>query len=263
MAFANQINMDVFLPALIFHVLSAKTFDLGTYGPIAMGGLVVVFGSGLLILPLVWFSRIQLKTFLPPMMFTNSGNMGLPLAVFAFGERALPAAVVLFLVENVLHFTVGQYIMDHRAGLLRVLKIPMIQAMFAGLVFSTAGWSLYQPLALAIEMLGQVSIPLLLFSLGVRMLDIDLTDWRLGLLGAVLCPLSGIAVALAVLPFLDLPPLQASLLLVFGALPPAVLNFIVAETYGQEPAKVASIVMLGNLATVVTIPAVLAYALHG
>jgi len=262
MSFANQLNMDVFVPALIFHVLSSESFDFRTHQDLALGGVAVVLGSGLLVWPLVLFARIQAKTFIPPMMFNNAGNMGLPLAVLAFGEAALPAAVVLFVVEGVLHFTLGQYLMDHRAGFLRILKIPMIQATAAGLVFNLAGWSLPQALAVPIEMLGQVAIPLLLFALGVRLVDVDLTDWRLGMLGAVLCPLSGIAAALIVLPLLGLPATQSALLVVFGALPPAVVNYIVAESYDQEPTRVASIVLLGNLLSVVSIPAVLVFVLR-
>lgn len=262
MSFANQLNMDVFVPALIFHVLSSESFDFRTHQHLALGGVAVVLGSGLLVWPLVLFARIQAKTFIPPMMFNNAGNMGLPLAVLAFGEAALPAAVVLFVVEGVLHFTLGQYLMDHRAGFLRILKIPMIQATAAGLVFNLAGWSLSQALAVPIEMLGQVAIPLLLFALGVRLVDVDLTDWRLGMLGAVLCPLSGIAAALVVLPLFGLPPTQSALLVVFGALPPAVMNYIVAESYDQEPTRVASIVLLGNLMSVVSIPAVLVFVLR-
>jgi predicted permease len=68
-------------------------------------------------------------------------------------------------------------------------------------------------------------------------------------------------VVLLVSPFLDLSPMQAGLLLVYGALPPAVLNYIVAEQYNQEPDKVASIVMLGNLGSLIAIPAVLYFAL--
>ncbi len=261
MSFANQLNMDVFVPALIFHVLSSESFDLRTHQDLALGGVAVVLGSGLLVWPLVSLARIQAKTFIPPMMFNNAGNMGLPLAVLAFGEAALPGAVVLFVVEGVLHFTLGQYLMDHRAGFLRILKIPMIQATAAGLIFNLGGWSLPQAVAVPIEMLGQVAIPLLLFALGVRLVDVDLTYWRLGILGALLCPLSGIAAALIVLPLLELPPTQAALLLVFGALPPAVMNYIVAESYNQEPTRVASIVLLGNLMSVVSIPVVLVFVL--
>ncbi len=259
---ANQLNMDLFLPALIFHVLAGRAFDLGAYAYLALGGLLVVVGSGLLLLPLVRFLGVQPKTFIPPMMFTNSGNLGLPLAVLAFGEAALPAAVVLFLVGNTLHFTLGMYIMDPRMNALQIIRMPMILATLAGLLFSSAGWSLPQVLALPIEMLGQIAIPLMLFSLGVRMIDIRLQDWNLGLLGAALCPASGLVIALALLLLLPLDPAQRALLLVFAALPPAVLNYIIAETYQQEPAKVASIVMLGNLASAVVIPIVLTFALR-
>lgn len=259
--FANQLNMDVFVPALLFSVLSAKNFELGVYQHLALGALAVILGSGLLAVPVARLAGVPLKTFVPPMMFTNSGNMGLPLAVFAFGDQALPAAVVLFIVENGLHFTLGTYIMDHRAHWLDVLRMPIVVATLAGIVFSLTGWTLPQPVNVTIEMLGQVSIPLLLFSLGVRLIHVDFKDWRVGLLGAALCPLAGVAIAWLLLQFLALPPMQERLLLVFGALPPAVLNYVVAEKYRQEPHRVASIVMLGNLASFVSIPVVLAFAL--
>lgn len=261
MTFANQLTMDVFVPALVFYVLSAKSFALESYGFLALGGVLLVLGSGGLLLPLVWLLRLRVRTFLPPMMFVNSGNMGLPLAVFAFGEAALPAAVVLFLVSTLLHFTVGQYLMDHTMHVGRLVRMPLIHATAVGLVVSLAGWSLPPPLAIAIEMLGQIAIPLMLFSLGVRLVDLDLEDWHIGALGAVACPLSGVALALLLLPVLPLPLEQSRLLLVFGALPPAVLNYLFAETYGQEPAKVASIVMLGNFLSVISIPAILLLAL--
>ena len=75
-----------------------------------------MLGSGLVAWPLARLLQVETKTFVPPMMFNNSGNMGLPLAVLAFGEAALPAAVVLFLVENLLHFSLGAWMLDHRAA---------------------------------------------------------------------------------------------------------------------------------------------------
>lgn len=257
----NQLNMDVLLPALLFSVLSSESFDLAAYGWLALGATLVILGSGLLALPVARLAGVQAKTLVPPMMFNNSGNMGLPLAVFAFGPSALPAAVMLLIVENGLHFTLGTWLMDRRAHWLDVLRQPIVVATIAGLAFSVSGLSLPGPVEVTIEMIGHASIPLLLFALGTRMIDIDLRQWRLGLLGAVLCPVTGLLVVLAVRPFLDLPPLQDSLLLLFAVLPPAVLNYLVAERYQQEPGKVASIVLIGNLAAFVSIPLVLPFAL--
>jgi len=262
MTAANQINMTVLLPALLFHVLSGKDFHIGAYGPLALGGIAVILGSGLLALPIAKLARLPFKTFVPPMMFCNSGNIGLPLAVFAFGEQALPAAVVLFLVENGLHFTLGIYLMDHRAPLRSVFIQPIVIATLVGIAFGVFNWVVPEPLDIAIGMLGQASIPLLLFSLGTRLTEIDFTHWRVGVLGAVASPVTGVLMVLLVRPFLELTPLQNSLLFLFGALPPAVLNYLVAERYRQEPAKVASIVMLGNLAAFFSLPAALAFVLH-
>lgn len=261
MTAANQINMTILLPALIFHVLSGKDFQLDAYGWLALGGVVVVLGSGLLALLVAKAARLSLKTFVPPMMFTNSGNIGLPLAVFAFGEQALPAAVVLFLVENGLHFTLGTYLMDHRAPLYKVLIQPIVAATLIGIAFSLFRWDVPTPVRETVNLLGQASIPLLLFALGTRLTRIDFSEWRIGVLGAILCPLTGVTMVLLVRPFLDLTPIQTSLLLVFGALPPAVLNYLVAEQYQQEPGKVASIVLIGNLAGFISLPIALAFAL--
>jgi predicted permease len=262
MTSANQINMTILLPALIFHVLSGKDFQLAEYGWLALGAAVIVLGSGLLALPVAKASGLSFKTFVPPMMFTNSGNIGLPLAVFAFGEQALPAAVVLFLVENGLHFTLGTYLMDHRAPLRKVLVQPIVAATLVGMVFSLFRWGVPTPLRETVNLLGQASIPLLLFSLGTRLTSVDFREWRIGLLGAVICPVTGALMLLIVQPFLSLTPLQSSLLLVFSALPPAVLNYLVAEQYRQEPGKVASIVMLGNLMGLVSLPIALAFVLR-
>ncbi len=261
MTAANQINMMILLPALIFHVLSGKDFQLGEFGWLALGGVVVVLGSGLLALLVAKVARLSYKTFVPPMMFTNSGNIGLPLAVFAFGEAALPAAVVLFLVENGLHFTLGTWLMDHRAPLHKVLMQPIVAATLTGIAFSLFRWDVSTPVRETVNLLGQASIPLLLFALGTRLTRIDFSAWRIGILGAVLCPLTGVVMVLLVRPFLELTPLQTSLLLVFGALPPAVLNYLIAEQYQQEPSKVASIVLFGNLAGLIILPMALAFAL--
>lgn len=262
MALANQLNMHVFVPVLVFSALAHKSFDLSTYSALALGGALVVLGSGLLAWPFARLLKVDPRTFVPPMMFNNSGNMGLPLALLAFGEEALPAAIVLFIVEMALHFSLGAYILDHRMRPAQLLRIPVIVATLLGLAFSASGLTLPAPVETTLKMLGDIAIPLLLFSLGVRLTEVSFKDWHLGLWGAVLCPATGLAMVALVAPFLHLPPQQMSLLIIFGALPPAVLNYIVAEQYRQEPEKVASIVMLANVGSLAVMPFALAVALR-
>jgi len=253
----NVLNMELFVPMLIFAVLADQKAPLQDYAGLALAATVVVLGSGVILYPLTRLLNLNPKTFLPPMMFNNSGNMGLPLLVLAFGEAALPAAVVLFIVEMLLHFSVGLHMLDPHTSIIQRLKLPVVFASIAGLTVNLGGITLPDWLLQTLNMLGEVCIPLMLFTLGVRMLDIDFSDWKLGMLGAIACPLSGLLLAWPMIYLLDLPGLQVAALWVFAALPPAVLNYMVAEQYQQEPHKVASLVLLSNLGSLIVMPIVL------
>ena len=261
MAVANRLNMDVFVPALVFAAMAGKSFDLAAYAPLALGGLIILLTCGLLAWVLAKGAGVQPKTIVPPMMFNNSGNIGLPLAVLAWGEDALPAAVILFMVENTLHFSFGARLLDPGARLLTLWRVPGGFAAIAGLTVAVLKIPVWQPLVIAIKMLGDVSVPLLLFSLGVRMTDVSFREWRLATGSALLRPLAGMLIAAGVIQLLGLQGRDAAMLFVFGALPPAVLNFLFAERYRQEPERVASIVLIGNLAALVFLPLALALVL--
>ncbi|MBZ5485965.1 AEC family transporter [Halomonas aquamarina] len=256
----NTLNMELFVPLLVFAVLADRQAPLADYAWLGFAGAAVVLGSGLVLWPLASWLKLDIKTFLPPMMFNNTGNMGVPLLVLAFGEAALPAAVVLFIVEMVLHFSVGLYMINPRAPMWHILRMPIVAASLAGLVVNVSGVGLPGWLLEAMHMLGGVCIPLMLFALGVRLLDVDLGDWRTGLLGAVLCPLSGLMIGLPLMWLLPLESLQMAALLVFSALPPAVLNYLVAEQFKLAPQKVASLVLIGNLGSLIVMPLTLAAA---
>jgi hypothetical protein len=261
LSYANKLNMDVFVPALIFAALASRDFHIAGYAPLALAALVVVVGSGVAAWAIARAAGIEVKTLLPPIMFNNCGNLGLPLAVLAFGEQALAPAVVMFAVSNLMHFSYGAWLLDHHTRLTNLWRIPSVAATLLGIGVSVAGIELWAPLMQAIKLLGDVVIPLMLFSLGVRLADARLAAWRAGVLVAVARPVLGVAAVAALLLVIDLPPMQRALLLVFGALPPAILNYMFAERYRQEPHKVASMVMIGNLAAVLVLPLMLAFVL--
>lgn len=255
----NTLNMELFVPLLVFAVLADRQAPLQDYAPLALAATIIVLGSGVLLWPLAHVLRLNIKTFLPPMMFNNTGNMGLPLLVLAFGEKALPVAVVLFVIEMLLHFSVGLYMLAPGTPVWRILRMPIVFASLSGLVVNMAEVPLPSWLLEAMNMLGSVSIPLMLFALGVRLLDVDFSDWKIGVLGAIACPLSGLVLAWPLVHWFELQGLQAASLWVFAALPPAVLNYLLAEQYRQQPQQVASLVLIGNLGSLIVMPLVLGF----
>ena len=262
MTWVNRINLNVLAPALIFSALASKEFDLAANRALILGAIGVVAGSGLLAWPFARLLHEDVRTFVPPMMFNNCGNMGLPLAGLAFGQAGLSAMVALFTISNLMHFTVGVHIVNRHAAFWPVFRNPMVIATFVGFAFAILQPPLPDWLSLAIKMTGDAMIPLVLISLGVRMATVTWGGWNLGVIGALVCPLTGIAMAALLSPVLGLDPTQQGLLILFGCLPPAVLNFMVAEQFNQEPAKVASIVLIGNAASLLFVPLGLALALH-
>lgn len=253
----NKLNLDLFTPLLIFAVLAEQQTRLDEYAELVLVATFIVLGSGAILYPLSRMLKLQSKTFLPPMMFKNSGNLGIPLIILSFGDSALPIAIILSTTGMLLHFSIGLFILDPKRPMVERLKIPLVFASLAGLLVNFGDVSLPSWLLDSVKMLGSVCIPLMLFSLGVRMLDVDFGDWKLGMLGAIACPLSGLILAWPLIAILDLPDLHVAALWVFAALPPAVLNYMVAEQYQQEPSKVASLVLLSNLGSLVVMPIVL------
>ena len=258
---ANKLNMDVFVPALVFAALANKSFHVADFVPLLVATLLLVAGCGLAGWALARMLGVAPRTLVPPLMFNNCGNLGLPLAVLAFGDQALAPAVAMFMVSNLLHFSFGAWLLDHSISVAGVWKVPSVLATLAGIAVGLLGIEVWAPAMTAIRMLGEISIPLMLFALGVRLTESRIGELRLGLIGAAARPLIGMALALLAMQLIPLSKSEQALLLVFGALPPAVLNYIFAERYHQEPEKVASIVLLGNVAALLFLPVALAIGL--
>jgi predicted permease len=146
--------------------------------------------------------------------------------------------VALFTVSNLLHFTLGVHIVNRHAAFWPVFRNPMVIATFAGFAFALLRPEAPEWLMLTIKITGDAMIPLMLISLGVRMATVSWGGWNVGVIGALVCPLTGIAMAslVAAAGIFD----QSGLLF---ALPPAVLNSV-AERQPGPPCM--SIVLIGK-----------------
>lgn len=257
----NQANLDIFVPALVFSALADRSFDLAGHQAFALGAFLMIVGSGLIAWLVARASGLSPKGLVPTAMFNNCGNLGLPLAVLAFGQEGLAAAVVMFMVSNLMHFSFGNWYLDRHAKWWNAWRYPVILAALAGLAISFSKVELWEPLRVGIKMLGDVSIPLALFALGVRIAQSHVTAFQVGVIGTLVRLFSGILLTWVLAMVLGLEGEQRAMLIIFGALPPAMINYVFAERYGQQPDEVAAIVLIGNVAAVLVIPVVLAVVL--
>ena len=185
----NRISSELLCPLLLFWALASKDFDAMANMPLLLAGVLIALGSGLIAWPIARLFGFDLRTFVPPMIYNNCGNMGLPLAVLAFGPTGLSEAVAMFMACSLAYFTAGIALMErgkghHSARGSRMFMNPMMLAMTAGMAFAVLHISLPDVLMTALRMLGEASIPLMLLALGVRMTDVEFRSWRIGVIGA-------------------------------------------------------------------------------
>jgi predicted permease len=257
----NRIVLDVLSPLLVYTALAGKEFRLQDHGALLAGAAILIPATGAAAWLLAHATRTQARTLVPVVMFNNSGNMGLPLALLAFGPQHLGAAVALFSISNLFHFSLGARITSAHARTRDLLLSPLMIASLLGFASAATGVRPPDLLFTGMRLMGEAMLPLMLFGLGVRLTLLRREDVPRGLLGAFARPVIGLALAVPLAWALGLHGAAHGQLILFGALPPAVMQFLLAERYRQEPERVAAMILLGNALAVLFVPLGLALAL--
>ena len=256
----NRIVLDVLSPTIVYTALADKGFQWREHLPLLVAGAVLILGTGVVAWVVARVAHTQPRTLVPVVMFTNCGNMGLPLALLAFGPQGFGAAVALFSISNLIHFSLGSRITSAHARTRELLLSPLMIATALGFASAISGVRPPDMVFTGLKLLGEAMLPLMLFALGVRLTQLRRRDVPRGLLGAFARPLIGLAVALPLAAVLGLEGMARAQLVLFAALPPAVMQFLLAERYGQEPERVAAMILLGNALAVLFVPLGLALA---
>lgn len=251
---ANKLIVDLALPILIFSSLASKSFDPLLAGKFTLASVALIVLSGLLAWPLARFSGASVKAFLPCVMFTNVGPIGIPLIALAYGPESLPLSIVLLVISNILHFTLGAIVMSGRVDWRLVYANPLIWATLLGLGFSQLQWDIPTPLNTSFTMVGNVLVPMMLLSLGSRLASSQLHDVRVGVSASILSLAVRLAAVFLLVQLIPLSPIERGAMILFACLPPAVFNFMLADKFHVEPQKVASTVVMGHVFSMVFLP---------
>ncbi|NJN64374.1 MAG: AEC family transporter, partial [Acidobacteria bacterium] len=165
----TDLVLDVTAPALVFASLAERAIEPGEMLGVGGGAIFQSLACGALAWAVFSLARIRARGLLLATMFPNTGNLGLPLALFAFGDEGLAAAVIVFVSITLVHYTVGIAIVSGsmRPGV--ILRTPLVYAAVLGLLLAFSGVTLPSPLLRGMRLLGDAAVPLMLLSLGVRM----------------------------------------------------------------------------------------------
>ena len=255
--FVTRLAMTLAVPALIFTALMKTQLDKS-----ALGAFVIAAILGHLLLALVGAllirtGRLNRQTYLAPFIFGNTGNLGIPLALFAFGEAGLGYAVVMLSVSAVLSFTLGLSLVAGKGGAGKALREPMVWATLLGALFLWQDWQTPKFLTNALDLIGQMAIPMMLITLGVAIAR--LTPGKTGL--AILLSLAKLCASVSIgwglgLAF-GLDEIAFGVLVLQLATPVAVTSYLLAEKFGAKAEAVAGLVVVSTLISVAALPLLL------
>lgn len=256
--FVTKLAMTLSVPALIFTALMKTEID-----PSALTAISLAAFAGYAALTLVFFviaklAKLDIRTFLSPLIFGNTGNLGLPLAVFAFGELGLGYAVVVFAVMAILSFTFGIWLVSGGGSPLAIIKEPLVVATLLGALFLVMGWQTPTFLTNALELVGQLAIPLMLITLGVAVARLKPAGILRALVLSVVKAVTSVGIGWMLASAFGLEPIAFAVLVVQLATPVAVTSYLLAEKYGADADSVAGLVVVSTLLAVLTLPLTLA-----
>jgi hypothetical protein len=248
-------------PCLVFSALTKSQISLLEVSQFAGMAVLVhlaAFVLGFIVLKLM---RLPLPAFLPALMLPNTGNMGLSLCLFAFGDVGLALGVGFFTVSTVIQFTVGSSIAAGGASWRRIVTTPHIYAVLvAGLLLGTQT-PVPQWLGNTITLIGQFTIPIMLLLLGVSLARLTVGNLaRATLLSAIRIG-GGLLIGLGVVWAFDLQGAPAGVMLIMSTMPVAVFNYLFAQYYNNSPSEVAGLVVVSTTMSFVTLPILLYFIL--
>ncbi|HMF52080.1 MAG TPA: AEC family transporter, partial [Candidatus Saccharimonadales bacterium] len=242
LAAVTEIVVYLGTPSLVFSSLASKPLFASDIIELSAGILLIFIAVGLLIRLYFLLCSFSSRGFTLPTLFMNAGNMGIPLALFAFGQEGMQRATLLYVIITFLQYSLGIYILNGRGNWTEIFRLPLIYAAIAGIAFNLAQIKIPELLLQPVIMLGQATIPIMLISLGYRLHEVESLQLGHALGGALLRIFGGFAAAGIAVNLIGAVGVNRQVLLLYGSLPAAVVNFILTEKYGQDPALAASIV---------------------
>lgn len=248
-------------PCLVFHTLANVELSgkaLATMAGATLSGLLACLAISALILRLADLSQ---RAFLPALIFPNSGNMGLPLCYLAFGDVGLAMAIGVFTVYCAAQFTVGISIASGKLSLPALARVPLLYAVPLALAFLLSGTTPPEWINATTRLLGDLTIPMMLITLGVSLASLRVSRLPRSLVLAGTRLVMGFVAGLSVATVLGLDGVARGVLIVQATMPVAVFNYLFAERYRTAPAEVAGMVVLSTAMSFATLPLLLWYVL--
>ncbi|KGE77349.1 MULTISPECIES: AEC family transporter [Halomonas] len=258
-AFVTRLVFNIGTPALVLASLAGAEIDADSFGRTMLATALVLTTMGAATVVSARLLRRDWRVLLAPMMYPNTGNMGLPVVLYAFGEAGFAFGITVMVTVSLFQFTLGTLMTSRGNPLKSLARTPTVYAILIALALLLTDTDLPPWLANSVDLISGFTVPLMLITLGVSLANIQVRSLRSGLGFCLLrLPLAaGLAWGIGAL--LALPPMAHAILVLQMSMPVAVFNYLFAQKARREPEYVASLVFCSTLLSLIYLPLLLAW----
>ena len=250
-------------PAMIFYTITTTGITLDIFIEYFIYALIIIGGFSLVGLLFLFILKKDVISELPPLILPNTGNMGIPICLFAYGTAGLGVASAIASVIILLHFTLNVLLAKKSFSFEILIKNVPIYAILASIAFLYFKWDVPGYIENTTFLLTYTTIFLVLMSLGIALSRLKVVSWtHASILGAVRV-IIGPIIGFGLIKFLNLDGFFAGVLLIQSAMPSAVLTYLVGSMYSERKVvdNIASVIVSSTLMSFITIPIVVFYSL--
>jgi len=254
---------NVGTPAMIFYTITTTGVTLSVFTEYFIYALIIIGGFSLVGILFLLLLKKDFISELPPLILPNTGNMGIPICLFAYGTAGLGVASAIASVVILLHFTLGVLLAKKSFSLEILIKNMPIYGIIVSVIFLYFEWDVPGYLENTTFLLTYATIFLVLMSLGIALSRLKVVSWtHASILGAVRV-IIGPIIGFGLIKFLNLNGFAAGVLLIQSCMPSAVLTYLVGSMYSEKKVvdSVASVIVTSTIMSFITIPIVVFYSI--
>ena len=262
--FITNFAANVGSPAMIIYALNVKNISFQIFVQYFWYYLIAIFGFAIIGIIFLFFVKSKdIIRELPPFMMPNTGNMGFPICLFAYGFEGLGVAAAITALIILFHFTVGVFLADRRFSLDIILKSPAFYTIIISVLLLYFDTELPVFIENTTFLLMYATIFLILMSLGIALTRLKVFSFKRSLISSIARVILGPAVGFAIIYYFDLTGFAAGVLLIQCSMPSAILNFLVGSMYSpkENVDNVASMIFVSTVISFITIPIIVFVAL--
>ena len=243
-------------PALFIFAITSSGVTYSVFSEYFIYAIIALSSFALIGVIFLFFMKKDISRELPPYFLPNTGNMGIPICLFAYGTLGMGVAAAISSLVILLHFTINIFLASKKFDIKIILKSPPTYAVIVAVYFLYFDLVMPKVVLNTVMLLGYAMIVLILMSLGVSLTQLKVFSLKDSVISSIGRVIIGPIIGFMIIKLFDLSGFAAGVLLIQSAMPSAILTYLVAEMYSPKKVvdSISSMIVVSTLMSLITVP---------